>query len=259
MEFVDYAKEKEMSISLCCNVYQDALALRGLLETGSSFFDNIFIVHSGPGGAYSTDGTIELAQSFGATVVFDDIQKGFGAIRSRLIHECGCGWAFILDADERFYPLLNTMTCEGKESYPRVQNPKLVAIRTDDVINQGAHVRNIMTNPRIMAIRSTRRHWFDFAMKHPSQNWMDNHDHQLRIVRNLPEISYETGRVMHERLTDNRTGKDPEYHPQDDMGGPFHEHFHLHFRRTQPGHKEGNEINYARLSRGEPMVPHDKT
>ncbi len=34
-----------MSIALACNVYNDAFALRGLLETGSRYFDNIFIVH----------------------------------------------------------------------------------------------------------------------------------------------------------------------------------------------------------------------
>jgi hypothetical protein len=245
-----------MSVALCCNVYQDAPALRGLLEVSARFFDNIFIVHSGPGGARSTDGTIELCESFGATLVFDDIQKGFGHIRTRLIHECGCAWAFILDADERFFPIINSMKCEGTESYPKFQEPNLTVTRTDDVINQGAHIRNIMTNPHVMAIRSTRRHWFDFGMKRVSQNWLDNRDHQLRIVRNLPDIGYIKDVVMHERLTDQRTGKDPVYHPQDDMGGPFHDHFHLVFRRTQPGHKETKERNYARLSRGEQMIPH---
>lgn len=242
-----------MSIALGANVYQDAPALRGLLETGSRYFDNIFIVHSGPGGAKSTDGTIELCEQFGATIVFDDMNRGFGVIRSRVIHECGCDWCFLLDADERFYPLLNVMRCEGTETYPQFQAPKLTVIKTDDVINQGAHVKNLITNPHVMALRSTRRHWFDFGMKRVAQNWLDNRDHQLRIVRNIPEIAYVRNVVMHERLIDGRTGKDPEYHPQDDMGGPFHEHFHLHFRRTQPGHKEWNETQYARLSKGEPM------
>ena len=41
-----------MSLALCCNVYQDAAPLRGLLETGSRYFDDIYIIHSGPGGAY---------------------------------------------------------------------------------------------------------------------------------------------------------------------------------------------------------------
>ena len=77
------------SIALCINVYQDAKALRGCLESGSMFFDNIFVIHAGPGGRYSTDGTIEVLEDFGIKPVFDDIERGFGKIRTRLIHDCG--------------------------------------------------------------------------------------------------------------------------------------------------------------------------
>lgn len=247
-----------MSIACCCNVYQDAAALRGLLETSAPFFDAIYIVHSGPGGAYSTDGTIELCREFGVKLDFDDIQRGYGAIRTRLLHGCGCEWAFILDADERFHPLLPVMTCEGTEHYPQHPEPKLSVTKKPDIINQGAHVKNLINNPETMALRSTRRHWFNFEMTRPSQNWYGpegNKDHQLRIVRNHPAIFYETGRVMHERLYDERTGKDPKFVSQDEHGGPFHDHYHLFYRRTQPGHKEKNEANYARLSRGEKMIP----
>lgn len=243
-----------MSIALACNVYNDAHALRGLLELGARYFDNIFIVHSGPGGAKSTDGTIELCEKFGASLVFDDMDRGFGVIRTRLIHDCGCDWAFIMDADERFHPQLYVMKCEGTESYPAVPNPQLTVTVTRDVIDQGAHVKNMITNPSIMAIRSTRRHWFDFTMRKPTQNWLDNRDHQLRIVRNLPEIGYAKDIKMHERLIDTRTGKDPNFATQDDMGGPFHDHFHMAFRTAYPGTKEWNETNYGRLSRGEPMI-----
>lgn len=242
------------SISLCCNVYQDALALRGLLETGSRYFDNIFVLHTGPGGARSTDGTIELCEGFGISPLFDDIQRGFGLIRSRLIHECGCEWAFILDADERFYPQLPVMICEGSEHYPEHPNPQLTVTHKADIIDQGAHVKNLINNPDTMALRATRRHWFDFTMSKPAQNWLINRDHQLRIVRNRKTIFYETSRVMHERLVDSKTQKDPKFVPQDDLGGPFFDHFHLHFRREQPGHKEFNETNYSRLSKGEPMI-----
>jgi len=243
----------EVSIAMCCNVYQDAKALRGLLETSAPFFDNLYLIHSGPGGAYSTDGTIEVCEEFGVRPVFDDIQRGYGAIRTRLIHNCGCEWAFILDADERFFPLLPVMLCEGDEAYPQVPEPKLTVTKKPDIINQGAHVRNMIKNPETMALRTTRRHWFDFAMKRPSQNWQIINDHQLRIVRNHPSIHYETNRVMHERLLDDRTGEDPKFVPQDELGGPFHDHFHLHFRIAHPGHKEWNEQQYARLSRGEKM------
>lgn len=245
------------SIAMCCNVYQDAAALRGLLETSAPYFDALYIVHSGPGGAYSTDGTIELCREFGVKLDFDDIQRGYGAIRTRLLHGCGCEWAFILDADERFHPLLPVMTCEGTESYPKHPEPKLTVTKKSDIINQGAHVKNLINNPETMALRTTRRHWFDFAMTKPSQNWYGpegNKDHQLRIVRNHPRIRYETSRVMHERLLDERTGKDPKFVAQDEHGGAFHDHYHLHFRRTEPGKKEWNEEQYARLSRGEKML-----
>jgi hypothetical protein len=114
-----------MRIAACINFYNDADALRGCLETSAAFFDNIYCINAGPGGAKSTDGSIELCEQFGATVVFDDIQKGFGVIRSRLIHDCGCTWAFLLDADERFHHKAPVLHCEGVDKYPEVDKPNL--------------------------------------------------------------------------------------------------------------------------------------
>lgn len=238
------------SISLGCNVYNDAPALRGLLESAAPFFDNLFIVHSGPGGAKSTDGTIELCEQFGATIVFDDIQRGFGAIRSRLIHDCGCTWCFIMDADERFHPQMPVMHCDGIEAYPQIANPNLSTFKQIEVHDQGALLRKAMTDTRAKAIRTSRRHWFDFSLNKPCQNWLRIPDFQLRIVRNLPEIGYQTDRVMHERLLDHSTGQDPIFLSP----GIFHDHYHCFYRRTQPGKKEANEANYQRLERGEAML-----
>lgn len=246
------------SIAMVCNVYQDAAALRGLLETSSKFFDNLFIVHSSPGGVYSTDGTIELCEQFGATIVFDDISKGFGYIRSRCVHECGCEWAMILDADERFHPILPKLHCEGTEEWKFHEGldsrPNLTVSNNGEVINQGEHLRKLISDPQWMAIRTSRRHWFDFTMSHPSQNWLLNRDYQLRIVRNAGEIIYRTDVVMHERIIDTRTGTEPHFACGDDYMGPFHDHYHLFFRKTLPGHKEYNEQNYQRLERGEKML-----
>ena len=245
-----------MSIALACNVYNDAAALRGLLESGARYFDNLFIIHSGPGRARSTDGTIELCEKFGATLLFDDMDRGFGAIRTRLIHDCGCDWAFIMDADERFFPQMKVLECHGEDDWKGPSDPhppKLTVTEKSDVIDQGAHVKNTIRNPEVMAIRSTRRHWMDFTMRRPTQNWHRNQDHQLRIVRNLPEIAYASSIKMHERLVDSRTGKDPKFVMQDPVGGPFHDHFHMAFRTAYPGSKEWNELNYARLSRGDRM------
>lgn len=241
------------SIALAVNVYNDASALRGLLELSSGYFDNLFVIHSGPGGALSTDGTIELCESFGIKPVFDDMNRGFGAIRTRLLHDCGCEWAMVLDADERFFPLINAMSCEGTDRYPNPPNPKLTVEKTPHVINQGSHVKYHINNPALMAMRFTRRHWFDFAMTRPAENWGRIWDHQLRCVRNNPAIHYTL--AMHEALVDERTGETPRFMEQDPVGGPHIDHFHLYFRKANPGHKEANEQNYGRLSRGEKMTP----
>lgn len=238
------------SIALCINFFNDAPALRGCLEHGAHFFDNIFTIHAGPGGKRSTDGSIELAESFGATVVFDDIQKGFGAIRTRLIHDCGCTWAFIMDCDERFHPRMPVMHCEGQEKYPEVERPNLSTFKRTEIHDQGAMLRSLMLHPSIKAIRTSRRHWFDFSLNRPCQNWLRERDWQLRIVKNLPEVGYQRDRVMHEQLLDASTGTTPVFADS----GLFHDHYHCFFRRTQPGHKEANEQNYARLERGEAML-----
>lgn len=242
------------SIAMCCNVYNDVGPLRGLLETSSRYFDNLFVVNSGPGGAKSTDGTIELCEQFGATIVFDDMNRGFGAIRSRLIHDCGCTFAFILDADERFIPQLPIMHCEGVERYPVNPKPNLSVFHKNEVCNQGQLLRQIIQDSTVMAVKTHRRHWMDFSMKQACENWLLIKDPQLRIVRNHPEIGYETGKVMHERLLDHRTKQDPKHYEPDAYQGPFHDHFHMAFRKAKPGYKEAREREYQKLERGETMT-----
>ena len=244
-----------VSLALGVNVFEDAAALRGLLETSSPYFDNIVVIHASPDGSMSKDGTIELCEQFGVTLLFDDMQRGFGAIRSRLVHDCGCTFAMIMDADERFFPSLPVLHCEGVEKYPDVQEPNLSVHRQGDVCNQGALLRRLIADPQWMSIRATRRHWFDFSFRRPTQNWLFEKDHQLRIVRNIPEIAYDAKVPMHEKLIDSRTGTDPKYSEQDDYAGPFIDHFHCFYRRAYPGFKEGREAQYRRLEKGEPMLP----
>lgn len=240
-----------MSIAACYNVYNDADALRGSLELAQSYFDNIYVIHSGPDGAVSNDGTIELCESFGIKPVMDNINEGYGVIRTRLIHDCGCDWAFILDADERFYPSLPMMFCNGSERYPEVSEPDLSVRRSEDLINPGQYLKSMIASTKADAIRSIRRHWFDFSMTRPCENWEIRKDYQLRIVRNKETIIYQTERRMHEHLVDTESGTTPQFREASETGGPFHDHFHMFFRRAKPGHKEGNEEYYARLERGE--------
>lgn len=244
------------TIAACFNVYNDAPALRGALEAAVRFFDNIFVIHSGPVGIHSTDGTLDLLREFGIDPKFDDIEKGFGVVRSRLIHECGCDWAFLMDADERFFPLLPMLHCEGTDGWSPgtpYENHLRVEVR-NDICNQGDLLRALINNPEYKAIRSTRRHWFDLGMRHPTQNWHIVQDHQLRIVKNEGEIAYRSDVKMHERLIDSRTGEEPHWAAQGDYSGIFHEHFHCAFRKAFPGTKEANERAYQRLERGEPMI-----
>jgi hypothetical protein len=240
-----------VSIACCINFYNDVTALRGALESAAPFFDHIFTINSGPGGARSNDGSIELVEQFGGTVVFDDIQRGFGVIRSRLIHDCGCTWAFIMDADERFHAKMPEMHCEGVEKYPDAATPNLSTFKLPAIHDQGAILRQAISRPEVKAVRTSRRHWFDFSLNKPCQNWLTNPDWQLRIVKNLPEVGYQKDRVMHEQLRDSTTGQDPMFvSPK-----LYHDHYHMFYRRTQPGKKEGNEQNYSRLERGEKMLP----
>lgn len=240
------------SIALGINFHNDSAAMRGLLELGSSYFDNIYALDGSPDGNFSTDGSVELLESFGVKPILEDMNKGFGFVRTRLIHDCGCEWVMIMDCDERFFPQIQAMSCEGTDRYPAQQEPNLVVTKHPDIINQGAHIKNQINNPELMALRFTRRHWFDFTMTRPAENWNLIWDHQLRCVRNHKQIHYTLN--MHEALVDDRTGKTPKFLEQDPVGGPHFEHMHMFYRKTQPGYKEANEKRYERLSRGEKMV-----
>lgn len=241
---------------MSCNVYNDAVAMRGLLETASQYFDELFVVHSGPNGAYSTDGTIELCEQFKVKLVFDDIGKGFGVIRSRLIHEHGCEWAMILDADERFHPTMPQLICEGDATWdignPLVR-PNLKVIEGTDINIQGYALKEIIQSNDLMAVRTIRRHWMDFTHKNPTQNWNLIPDHQLRTVRNVPEVKYVSDIKMHERLIDTRTDQDPLHIANNELL-IFHDHYHPFFRNNYPGTKQFNEQNYQRLERGEKTI-----
>ena len=248
-----------MSIAASINVYNDVIALRGLLETASQYFDELFVVHSGPNGNYSTDGTIELCEQFKVKLVYDDIDKGFGVIRSRLIHEHGCEWAMILDADERFNAIMPELTCEGDDTWDIVSHvpPNLKVTNTGNINIQGVALKELIeNNDSLMAVKTIRRHWMDFTHKNPTQNWELIPDHQLRIVRNVPEIKYVSDVKMHERLMDSRTGCDPLHIVNSDLL-VFHDHYHPFFRNNYPGKKQFNEQNYQRLERGEKMIPNE--
>lgn len=242
-----------MSIAACINTARDTKALRGCLEAASGYFDNIYVLLTPVGGVLSKDDdTPDLLREFGIEPKLANIEEGYGVIRTRLIHECGCDWGFILDSDERFRPSQEVLRCHGDEQYPKVARPNLRVDKSTTLIFPGQSLKEVIANPGIDAVMGVRRHWFDFSHTRPSQNWHQHPDWQLRIVRNKAEIGYRKNVRMHEQLIDFRTNATPRH---ETMPNLFWDHYHLFFRHATPGHKEENERNYDRLSRGQPMQP----
>jgi len=165
-----------------------------------------------------------------------------------------------LDADERFHPTMPQLNCEGDATWdlgnPLVR-PNLTVTNTPNVNIQGYALKELIaSNDSLMAVRTIRRHWLDFTHKNPTQNWNLIPDYQLRTVRNVPEINYQSDVKMHERIIDGRTGNEP-LHINDDSLLIFHDHYHPFFRNNYPGTKQFNEQNYQRLEKGEKMITNE--
>jgi hypothetical protein len=222
------------SIGLVCNVYNDKIALQGLLESGAlSYFDDAFILHAGPNNKRSTDGTIELIEQYGIRHGFMDILKGFDVVRTRLIHESRCEWSFIMDADERFYTTGTRYEVSGTEKYPDSKNPNLPC-RAVETYDQGAMLREMLAKaePGHMAVRLMRRHWMNAPGEEPrpAQNWHHTEDWQLRCIRNDTRIFFE--RKLHELLKWTPNWQEPPWISGDKERGPFHDHYNVFYKST---------------------------
>lgn len=258
-----------MTIGLVANVYNEANALPGWLETHTPFFDDIRILHAGPGGAYSDDGTLEILEKWHIPVEFCAIDEGFGVVRTRALRMSPCDWVMILDADERFYPVCHMLACKG-ESTPHSEVDEILRtydfrdlvtkgidwdnidrlganlrVEANEPYDQGQHLRDIISSGRFDAIATIRRHWHDFTMRRPTQDWHKDPDYQLRCVRNDDTITFDTGTRMHERLT----GAQSIYtaHP---AYGPFFDHFHFVFKRMEEHQRAHDIMIYDAINEG---------
>lgn len=237
------------SIGLSCNVFNDALALAGMLENAQGFFDDIFVIHAGPGGKKSTDGTIEILEKFGVRHVFADIMDGFGVIRTRLVQEGKTDWIYISDADERYYPLCENLTCEGTEKFPDQPNPNLKVKVAGQPHNSGALLKSLISGAGDHdAIVTCRRHWFDFTMRRPAQNWLVNADWQCRILKNRPWVGYSKEVKLHERVVDARTGRAPKMIQGRTDRWIYHEHAHNFYKPLHPEKNAEDMATYRALS-----------
>lgn len=256
------------TIGLTCNFYNEANALPGWIETHVGFFDEIRAYHAGPRGAHSSDGSIELLEKWGIPITFGSIDEGFGVVRTKAIREMKTDFVMILDADERFFPVHRVLRCTGEatpqhevdwilQSYDfrgvRLPNWENVArlganLRVDigEAYDQGARLREIIGGSELDAVATIRRHWHDFSLRRPTQNWHTDPDWQMRLVRNDPSIYFDPGTRMHERLCG--AGR---VFRADFERGPCYEHFHFSMKRMEQEQRSHDVDTYDRIHRGE--------
>lgn len=85
-----------MSISLCCNFFDETTNVRAVFNCVADIVDEIVVVDTG-----STDGTQELCRKLGARVYQINGVPGYGQMRTLTLHLARTDWALILDGDER--------------------------------------------------------------------------------------------------------------------------------------------------------------
>lgn len=258
-----------VSIGLVANVFEEVNALPGWLETHLPFFDDVRVLHAGPDGEYSVDGTIELLEKWRVPVEFCAIDEGFGKVRTRAIRMSPCDYVMVLDADERFYPFVRAMSCEG-ESTPQSEVDAILQtydfrdVRTvlpnwENVarlgaklqvgipiaFDQGTWLRGLLESKVLDAVVSVRRHWHDFSFRRPTQNWFSDPDWQMRIVKNTPTVYFDPEVRMHERLVGA-----VKTHHADLMRGPFFDHFHFTFKKMEVEQRAHDIVIYDSIHAG---------
>lgn len=94
----------------------EAKQIPSLIENIKLFTDNILIIDSG-----STDSTVEIAQSLGATVIYRAWTDSFAEQRNFALEYVTTPWIFYLDADERVTP-------ELAKAIKKVVNQSILAV-----------------------------------------------------------------------------------------------------------------------------------
>lgn len=261
------------SIGLVANIYNEANALPGWLETHLPFFDDVRLYHAGPQGAMSDDGTLDIISKWRVPVVFGTIDEGFGVVRTRAIRSSPCDWVMLLDADERFFPVHRVLTCTG-ESTPPIEVDQILQsydfrgvnlpnwenvgrlganlrVVVDNPYDQGARLREVVAmanhdrNGPFDAIATVRRHWHDFSFRRPTQNWYTDPDWQMRVVRNCIGVGFDASTRMHERLHGARN-----VFRADMERGPFFDHFHFTFKRMEQAQRAHDIRIYDAIHEG---------
>src|SRR4051812_32082242 len=147
-----------LTVSLCMIVRDEETMLPRCLDAVAEHVDEIVIVDTG-----STDATMDIARSYGATVIETEWTGDFGAARNVSFDAATCDWIVYLDADE--------VLGEG----------------------QGARLRELTG-------RVWREAFFLVETNHTGdlEDGTSVHHNALRVFRNRPEYRF-TGRI-HEQI-----------------------------------------------------------
>lgn len=253
-----------LTIGVVANLFQEANALPGWLESATSWADWVGVMHAGPGGEKSGDGTLEILEKWGIPTQFCAIDDGFGVVRTKTLRMCPCDYTVLLDADERLLSVHRRMTCGGESTPPDRTDSILTAytscspnwddvsslgdklsVNIDDTYNQAELLRYLLRTENPDAVCTVRRHWHNFTFRRPTQNWMIEPDWQMRIVRNDPSICFDPSTVMHERLVGAH-----KIHRGDLYSGPFIDHFHLFFKKMEMEQRRHDVEIYNAIHKG---------
>jgi glycosyltransferase involved in cell wall biosynthesis len=137
-------------ISVAMMVKNEEEFLAEALKSAQAWADEIIVVDTG-----STDKTVEIAKSFGATVTYFEWCDSFAAARNETLRVAKGEWIIILDADERLRgenpESLRTFLKSRSTSYPfEVVTLNVVNTKLDgEVISELDNIRIIPNDKRL--------------------------------------------------------------------------------------------------------------
>ncbi len=209
------------NLSLAMIVRDEAAALGHCLQSVRSLVDELVVVDTG-----SEDGTVAVAQSFGARIGRFPWRDDFAAARNESLRLCTGDWVLLLDADEAVDPL----------DHPELRR----------AVDQGAAAAFHLVSRNYTRDGSARL--FDQPATPNRSRYSEGADLPfyfdqpiLRLVRRLPDLQFE-GRI-HERLDDCLQRK---HLPVGSLGAVIH-----HFGKLDQGREKAKAAYYLRLAEQE--------
>ena len=161
----------KVRLSLCMIVKNEASCLAGCLRSVQGLVDEIIIVDTG-----STDGTKDIAASFGAKAVDFVWQDDFSAARNESLKHATGDWILVLDADEVISSKDHTsireaMTSSSFEASDISETSASSETSDTSKTSETSRVSDNSKNSRIIAYRLVQRNYTDdFSLA----NWVSS-------------------------------------------------------------------------------------